>query len=111
MGTLVVIVPSPSFDDDPGFAQAVEDLAVEQFVTKLAVEAFAIAVLPWAAWFDEQGLRSDLSKPVSDDPGSHLRAIVGTDVGRDAGVEPVFNPTKIGAAFYAKANLKVRQIQ
>ena len=39
---------------------------------------------PGAAWFDEEGLRFDLSKRVSDDPGSHLRAIVGTDVGRDA---------------------------
>jgi len=33
-------MPAPAFDDDVGFLQAVEDLAVEQFVPQAGVEAF-----------------------------------------------------------------------
>jgi hypothetical protein len=33
-------------DDDPRFSQAVEDLAVEQLVFQLRVEALAVSVLP-----------------------------------------------------------------
>ena len=34
-----VVVAPPALDDDLGFTQRVEDLAVEQFVTKTSVEA------------------------------------------------------------------------
>jgi hypothetical protein len=37
---------APLADDDLSFLEAVEDLAIEQFVAKLAIEAFAIAVRP-----------------------------------------------------------------
>jgi hypothetical protein len=47
-----VVVAAPAFDDDPGFLQGAEDLAVEQLVTELRVEALAIAILPWAAGLD-----------------------------------------------------------
>jgi hypothetical protein len=30
-------------------SDAAEDLAIEQFVTQFTIEAFAIAVLPWAS--------------------------------------------------------------
>jgi hypothetical protein len=45
-------VPSPALDDDSGFFQRVEDLAVEQFVAELRVEALTVTILPGAAWFD-----------------------------------------------------------
>lgn len=32
--TFVIVVPKPLFDDDPGLLQAVEDFAIEQFVTQ-----------------------------------------------------------------------------
>lgn len=41
-----VVVAPPLLDEDLGFAQAVEDLALEQLVREPGVEAFAIAVLP-----------------------------------------------------------------
>lgn len=41
--TFVIVVPKPLFDDDPGLLQAVEDFAIEQFVTQLAVEALGRA--------------------------------------------------------------------
>jgi hypothetical protein len=45
----VVVVP-PTFNDDLGFAQRVEDFTIEQFVARARVEALDIAVLPRAAW-------------------------------------------------------------
>ena len=73
----------PLLDDDPRLLQAVKYFAVKQFVAKLAIEAFAISVLPRAARRDEQGLRSDLSQPVPDNLGGHFRPVVGTNVSGD----------------------------
>jgi len=39
-----VVVAPPCFNHDLGLRQRVEDLAVQQLVTKLRVEAFAISV-------------------------------------------------------------------
>jgi hypothetical protein len=39
VGPLGVVVTTPLFDDDLGFFQGVEDLAVEQFVPEASVEA------------------------------------------------------------------------
>ena len=50
-----IVVPSPGFDHDLCLFQRVEDLTVEQFVPQLAVEAFAIAVLPGASRLDVEG--------------------------------------------------------
>ena len=50
---------TPIFDDHPGFLQRIENLAVEKFVAKLRVEAFAIAVFPRAARLDIGGLGAD----------------------------------------------------
>ena len=41
----VVMVP-PSFNDDLGFTQGIEDFAVQQFIPHSPVEAFAVPVLP-----------------------------------------------------------------
>ena len=77
-------MPPPAFDDDPGFLQRVEDLAVEQFIAKLRVEALAIAVLPRAAGLDVGRPGSDRSDPFLDGFGNELRAIVRTDVAWNA---------------------------
>ena len=71
---------SPAFDDDLGFAQCVEDLAVEQFISQARIEALNIAVLPWAASFDVGGLCPDPSDPVLDSFGHELRPVVGADM-------------------------------
>src|SRR4051794_33692650 len=44
----VVVLP-PALDYDLGLFERVEDLAIEQLIAKLAVEALAIAVLPSTA--------------------------------------------------------------
>src|SRR4051812_40439606 len=77
-----VIVASPAFDDDLGFAQCVEDLAVEQFISQARIEALNIAVLPWAASFDVGGLCPDPSDPVLDSFGHELRPVARQEVGR-----------------------------
>jgi hypothetical protein len=53
VGCLGVVVAPPFFDDDPGLAERVEELPVEDVVTKAAAEALAVSVLRRAACFDE----------------------------------------------------------
>src|SRR5271156_3737729 len=71
---------APLANDDLSFLQAIEDLTVQQFVAKLAIEAFAIAVFPGTPRFDVKGLGTDACQPAAHDLGGHLRAIVGTNV-------------------------------
>ena len=44
MRTDGVVMPPPGFDQHLGLGEAVEDLAIEQFVAKRPVEAFVVAV-------------------------------------------------------------------
>ena len=39
-----IVVPSPSFDYDLCFLQCLEDLTIEQLITKLSVAALAVAI-------------------------------------------------------------------
>ena len=79
----VVMLP-PLLDDDLCFFQAVEDFSIEQFIAQFSIEGFAVAVLPGATGFDVQRFRSELCEPVAHDLCCHLRAVVGTNVFRDA---------------------------
>ena len=80
----MIVMSAPLFNDDPRLLQAVEDFAVEQFVAQLAVEAFAIAVLPRTARCNEQSFCPDLSEPIPDNLGGHLGAVVGPNISGDA---------------------------
>ena len=82
-----VVVPSPGFDQDLRLLQRVEDLAVEQLVAELGVEALDVAVLPGGAGLDVGGLRADGGDPVPQGPGQELRAVVRADVRRRAARE------------------------
>ena len=42
-----VVMVAPAADQDLGFPERIEDLAVEELVAQLAVEAFALAIFPW----------------------------------------------------------------
>src|SRR5215207_1103882 len=77
-----VVVLAPSFDDDPGLLQRVEDLAIEQLVAELRIETLAIAVLPRTAWHDVGCLRPDSGNPLAHRLGNELWAVVGTNVAR-----------------------------
>ena len=64
-----VVVTAPCLDQHPGLREAVEDLAIEQFVAKRPVEALVIAVLPWRARGDVERLHADLPEPGLDGGG------------------------------------------
>ena len=75
---------APGFDEDFCLVQGVEELALEQLVAKLAVEALVVAVLPGTSGLDEERLDSHASQPSTHGPRCELRAVVGPDVLRDA---------------------------
>ena len=75
-----VVMLAPTLDQDPGFGQGVEDLAVEHLVPEFSVEALVVTVLPWAARFDEQCLHANPRQPFPHRDGGELTAIVRTDV-------------------------------
>ena len=56
-----VVVAAPLPNNSLGLLQAVEDLSVQKLVTQLAVEAFAVAILPGAARLDVKRLGSNLA--------------------------------------------------
>jgi hypothetical protein len=41
-----VVVLAPLLDNNAGFLEGVEDLAIEQFVPEAGIEALAVSVLP-----------------------------------------------------------------
>jgi hypothetical protein len=79
-----IVVTSPALDDDLGLAQSIEDLAVEQLITKAGVEALDVAVLPRAAPLDVSGLGTDSRDPFLRSLGDELRSVVGPDVSGNA---------------------------
>ncbi len=60
MGAGGVSVDAPLFDQDLRLFEGVEDLPVEQLVTKSTVEALVVAILPGAARLDGEGFRHHL---------------------------------------------------
>lgn len=72
----LVVVASPTFNNDLRLPQGVKDFSIEQFVPELAIEALVVAVLPGTAWLDEEGLHPKPLQPVPDRKGSELRTIV-----------------------------------
>jgi hypothetical protein len=59
MRTYCVVVTPPSFDNDLGLAEAVEDLDIQQLVAELRVEALAVTVLQRTTGLDVGRLRTD----------------------------------------------------
>ncbi len=71
-----IVVSAPGLDDDPGFFQGVEDLAVQKFVAESGIEALDEAVLPRATGCDVCGSGSDRCNPVLNGFGHELGAVV-----------------------------------
>lgn len=46
LGPDCVVEAAPFLDQDLGFAQGVEELAVEEFIAETGIEAFTVAILP-----------------------------------------------------------------
>ena len=60
-----VVLHPPLLDHDLRFLQGVENLSIQALVPQLAVEAFAVAVLPGAPWLDVSCLGADLRDPAT----------------------------------------------
>ena len=87
MGPHRVVVPPPTLDEHLGLQERVELLSGQELVAEPAVEALAIAVLPRAAWFDEQGFHANLGEPLTHLPRRKLRTIVAADILRYAAAD------------------------
>lgn len=59
------VLEAPSLDEDLGLVEVGENLAAQQLLSKLAVEALAVAVLSRASQFDEQGANGQPIQPLS----------------------------------------------
>ena len=66
---------APLYDQHFGLIEAVEDLALEQIVTKLPVEALVVAVLQGAPRFHGEGLHADPGQLLADRFGGEHRAV------------------------------------
>src|SRR3954463_94543 len=75
-----VVVPTPAFNHHLGFTQAVEDLAIQQFVAQARVERLHISILPWTARRDVGRLGTDHRNPALHRLGHELWAIVRANV-------------------------------
>jgi hypothetical protein len=75
-------VAPPTFDDDLGLAQRVEDLTIEQFIAQARVEALDVTAFPGTARLDIGGLCADRCDPLLHGLGYELRSIVGPNVAR-----------------------------
>ena len=78
---------APLLDDDSSLLQAVEDFPVEALVAQLAVEGFAVAILPGTTGLDVERLCSKRREPTAYDLCGHLRAVVRPNMFRDASGE------------------------
>ena len=56
MRTFGIVKAPPLFDQDLGFDERMEDLAIEKLVSHSSVERFDESVLPWTAGHDERSL-------------------------------------------------------
>ena len=80
---------TPLFDQYPGLLQRAENLPVEQLVPELAIEAFIVSILPWAAWFDKERLHADPLKPFPQGHGDKLWTIAHWEVRSWSPVAPI----------------------
>lgn len=73
---------SPFFNQHTGLGQGVKYLPAKAFAAELVMEAFHIAVLPWASRTDIQGFDVFFLQPVLKVSGYEPRTVVTTDVVR-----------------------------
>ncbi len=66
VGTDLVVVLAPGFDDGNSFSSRTEPLDGQALVSELAVEAFIGAVLPGLAWIVEHGGNAGVRDPFQD---------------------------------------------
>lgn len=84
MGSNLVVLTPPVFDDDLRIDSVSEPLHRQAFIAELAVERFVRAVLPRLAGFNVCGVDVGLCEPLQYGPRDELRAVVGAYMTRVA---------------------------
>ncbi len=79
-----IVVTTPALDDDLGFAQRVEDFAVEQLVAQASIEALDVTVLPRTARLAVSSLGTDSGDPALHCLGDELRTVFRPNMAGDA---------------------------
>ncbi len=79
-----VVVHAPALSQHAQFLHRVKDFAVQEFISELRVERFAIAVLLRRAGFDVQCRGASINQPLAQILGHELWAIVRTKMLRHA---------------------------
>ena len=74
--TNCVAMPSPSLAEYLGFKYRIEQFPIDQLISKFAVEALDIAILPGTAWLDEQCLDIYTFQLITHFMCSKIRSIV-----------------------------------
>lgn len=71
-----VVMPPPGLDQHLCLGEAVEDLAIEQFVAQRPIEALIISILSWRSRCDVERLHADLAEPFLDGIGDKFGAVI-----------------------------------
>ena len=82
MGPEGIVFHSPPFDENLRFPEGVENLSIQQFVSKFTVETFTVTVFPRAPWFDVEGSYPCSVKPLAYGLGGEFRAVIRSDMFR-----------------------------
>ena len=76
----MIIIQPPAIHNVPCLGQVQEQLAIEAFIPKLAVEALHVSILPGTARFDEQCPDLGLLEPLPHRLARELRTVIAAEV-------------------------------
>jgi hypothetical protein len=76
LGSEIIVLLSPSFDDYLSLLKGIENLPVKQLIFELSIEESVVFILPGAAKIEEQRFSSDPPKPTSDRLSSKFGSII-----------------------------------
>jgi len=77
---VVIVLLPEGFHNSLRLSTVPEDFTIQTFIPQLIVEALNVAILPRAAWRNEQGLAVGCLQPPTDCPGDKLRPIITAQV-------------------------------
>ena len=76
MGPDVIVFLEPCVDHNLCLFETMEPFGIQDFMAKNAVEAFVVAVFPWAARIDLDRRYPNFSKPFLKMFGNELAAVI-----------------------------------
>src|ERR1039457_4057197 len=80
MRPVMIVIQPPAIHNIPRLGQIQKELAIEAFISKLAVEALHVPVLPGTARLYEQRPNPGLLKPLPHSLAGELRTVVAAEI-------------------------------